>query len=81
MRKIVLSVAFVASVGFTLTSCKKDNFCYACTAQAISSWNMGQQVVREECDLTKSDRDEKADAFEAAYPSESWNTTCVRDSE
>ena len=79
MKKLILGT-IAAGLLIIGSSCSKNKFCYACNAQGTQPWNQGQVINREECDLSRSDRDNKANDFEANFTAESWNTSCSRTS-
>jgi len=80
MNKVLLSYLLVGAVIILGTSCKRNNYCYTCATIGTASWNAGQKVSKQECDLSKKERDAKANEFEWTYYIEDWNTTCSRTS-
>lgn len=83
MKNLIL-ITLVLSI-FSLSSCKKKNFCYSCVANGTdSSWqndNIGQQKSESKCDLTRSDRDHNVRFFEETYTQDRWNVSCTSTSE
>lgn len=80
MKKLTFIGLFSLTFLFVFSCSKDDNYCYECSAHNRFS---NETVVRQECDLSKEDRDQQAASFTSAYDNypEGWTVSCSKTSE